>query len=177
MSRADSFGVIAPDCKHGVNNRSSDLLTHRLNAVFTVRRVGNKKKPLDPIAEFALGLAEKQHGSLAAFSIAFFGEEKRQQVNQWLHRGIPHNQRVNVARHLGLSVEELLAAGKAPVPTPQLPQEAVDFAMEWLALSPLLRTQIQGLVRSLPKESGRIDRREAVERPPLQRDKRIKAAV
>lgn len=175
MSFADSLGVIAVDCKHGVNIPSSNLLTKSLNGLFTVRLVG-KKKETDPIAEFAIGLGEKKHGSVAAFSVALFGQDKRQQVGQWLWRGIPHNQRVNVARELGLTVEQLLAAGETPIPEPALPPDAVEFAKEWLDLPPLVRSQIQALVRSLPKERGRIDGG-PVERPILQRPRRAKAAV
>ena len=175
MSLADSLGVIGPDCKHGVNNPSTNLLTHHINGLFTVRRVRNQKNA-DPIAEFALALGEKKHGSIAGFSVALFGEDKRQQVGQWLWRGIPHNQRVKVAKELGMTVEQLLDAGKAPIPEPPLPPEAVAFAKEWLELPLLVRTQIQALVRSLPKEMGRIDG-ETVERPELQRRRGVKAAV
>lgn len=175
MSLADSFGVMGADCKHDVNNHASYLLTRPINGLFTVRAVGNKKHP-DPIAEFALGLGEKKHGNIARFSVALFGDDRRQQVGQWLYRGIPHNKRGIVAKELGLTVEQLEAAGEIPVPEPPLPPEAQEFAREWLDLPPLVRTQIQALVRSLPKERGRIDG-VTVERPELQRSRRSKAAV
>jgi hypothetical protein len=161
-----------PDCKHGVNIRSSDLLTSDLNALFTVFDV-SRQKPSDPVAEFALGLGKKQFGSIAAFSVALFGDDRRQQVGQWLTRGLPAKEQVTVARVLGLTVEQLLAAGETPVEEPPLSPEAVEFALEWAALPPLVRTQIQGLVRSLPKETGRVERTtRAAERPELQRDRR-----
>src|SRR5688572_8443862 len=101
MSLDDSFGVIGLDCKHGVNNRSSDLLTSTINSLFTVGGVGHKKKPEpNPIADFALTRAEKKFGSIAAFSVALFGSDKRQQVGQWRFRGIPANQEFNVSQKL-----------------------------------------------------------------------------
>lgn len=165
MSLADSFGVM-PDCKQGVNNPSTNLFTTAINGLFTVPVVGNNKQT-DPVAEFAIGLGKKKYGSVAAFSVALFDEDKRQQVGQWLYRGVPSNQQVNVARKLDLTVEQLLGAGKIPVPDDELPAEALSFAREWLALPPLIRAQIQALIRSLPKDQGRVDR-EAVKRPELQ---------
>jgi hypothetical protein len=160
------------DCKRGVNNRSSDLLTRELNALFTVVAVGkkNEKKP-EPIAQFALGLAEERFGSVARFSVELFGSDKRQQVGQWLYRGIPHNQRVNVAQKLGMTVEQLLAAGNQPIPEAPLPAEAVAFAREWTRLPGHIRAVIQALVLSIPKDLGRIEG-EPIERPILQRSKR-----
>ncbi len=169
MRRTDSFGVM-PDCKHGVNNPSTDLLTRRLNGLFTVIAVAKERPKPDPIAEFVLDLGEKRFGSVAKFSSALFGEDKRQQVGQWRYRGIPANQEFNVSQKLGMTVEQLRAAGKIPVKEPPLSQEAIEFAREWTSLEPLVRTQIQALVRTLTKEQGRIEGgKPSVERPRLQR--------
>lgn len=167
MIFADSLGVMGSDCKHSVNNPSTNLLTSPINGLFTVPAVDRKKRP-DPVAEFALGLGKKKFGSVAQFSVALFGDDRRQQVGQWLTRGLPANQQVKVAQALEMTVEQLLAAGEKPVPEPQLSSEAIEFAREWSALPPLIRAQIQALVRSIPKEAGRIDRT-TVERPELHR--------
>lgn len=122
------------------------------------------------MAVFALGLGEKRYGSIAAFSVALFGDDKRQQVLNWRYRGLPSNQHMNIAHKLDLTVEQLLAGGKIPVSEPEISLEAKEFAREWSALPALVRSQIQALVRSLPKESGRVVADKPVhERPMLQR--------
>lgn len=171
MSLADSFGVIGPDCKHAVNISSSEVFTRHLNKMFTVACVKAPKTP-DPIGEFALNRAKKMYGNTARFSVALFGEDKRQQVNQWRWRGVPAARQFNVAKKLDLTVEELLAAGRLPISESPLPPEAIEFAREWMDLPALIRSQIQSLIRALPKELGRIDGETRVERPPLQRSGR-----
>jgi hypothetical protein len=144
MTLADSFGVIAPDSKRGVDFLSTEMLTRGINDPFTFLYVEIDRVA---IAEYAIKRAKESFGwNTADFSRELFGEDQRQKVHGWLKRGLPAGQDLNVATKLGLSVEELLSAGaKEPEEAP-LPAEAIDFARQWLRLNPLMRNQIKTLV-------------------------------
>jgi hypothetical protein len=132
------------------------------------------------IARYAVARAEQQFGwKPAAFARALFGEgENRQRVNGWLKRGLPADQDAAVAKKLGLTVEELHAAGDQDPPEPALPDEAVVFAREWLRLAPRARTHIRGLVLEMlgAREIGDGKGLSDADRPELQRPRRAAAA-
>lgn len=153
------------------------MFTAGRNHLFTFSGVALDRKK---IAAYAVARAQSEYGwTPAAFARELFGEgENRQRVYAWLKRGLPADQDVAVAKRLGLTVEQLHAAGEQDPPEPALPEEAVDFAREWLRLSPRARTQIRGLVLEMlgAREIGGSKGLPDADRPILQQPRRASAA-
>jgi hypothetical protein len=153
------------------------MFTADINRLFTFPGVALDRVK---IARYAVARAESQFGwKPAAFARQLFGEgENRQRVNGWLKRGLPADQDAAVAKKLGLTVEELHAAGDQDPPEPALPEEAVVFAREWLRLAPRARTHIRGLVLEMlgAREIGGSKGLPDADRPELQRSRRAAGA-
>lgn len=147
ISRADSLGVMVPECKRTVYVLPSTSFTRPGNGAFTFTGVALDRKK---IARYAVERARKEYGwRPARFARELFGEgDNRQRVNGWLVRGLPADQDAAVAKKLGLTIEQLHAAGDQDPPEPALPEEAIEFAKEWIQLPAWARTQIRGLVQA-----------------------------
>lgn len=144
MTFADSLGVMPLECKRGVYQKSNEMFTPAINRPFTVRGVRPNRIQ---VAKFAVSYAQEKHGwNKAELSRQLFGEEKRQWINSWLKRGLPADQDAPVANKLGLTVEQLLAAGRIEVPEDPLPPEAIEFAREWMRLPAITRNNIRATV-------------------------------
>lgn len=145
------------------------MFTTAINSAFTVVHMGVDRIA---VARYAVERAEREFGwNKAAFARELFGYDQRQRINAWLKRGLPPAEYPRVAGKLGLTVEELLSAGEKEPPPKPLPQEAVDFAREWLRLPPYTRNNIRTLVLGM-LESGRDGGSEglaALDRPLLHR--------
>lgn len=125
------------------------------------------------MARFAISYAEKNKGwKKAEFGRRLFGadQDARGRVGNWLRRGLPPEQDASVAALLGLTIEELHAAGAIKPQEPSLSAEALAVARAWDGLPPQIRAVVQTLILTIPKEPGRIEGN-TVERPPLQRRK------
>jgi hypothetical protein len=153
------------------------MFTPGISRLFTFPSVALDRRK---IAQYAVDRAESKFGwKPAAFARALFGEgENRQRINGWLKRGLPADQDAAVAKMLGLTIEQLHSAGDQDPPEPPLPEEAVDFAREWLRLPPRRRTQIRGLVLELlgDGETGGSKGLPGLDQPVLQRSRRAAAA-
>lgn len=125
---------------------SNSTFTTALNRLFTIGRV--TKDPA--VAIFAVRYAEKRGWDQAEFARQLYGDsqEARQRVNNWLRRGLPAKEIPHVAQILGLTVEQLLKAGKEAPPEPALAPAALEMAREWSLLRGSVQAQIQALVRA-----------------------------
>src|SRR4051812_7686247 len=115
IRRADSFGVMGPECKRTVYVLPPPMFTPSRNGPFTLGAVALDRLK---VAKYAVERARKEFGMRpAAFARALFGEgDNRQRINGWLKRGLPADQDAAVAKTLGLSIEELHAAGDLDPP-------------------------------------------------------------
>jgi hypothetical protein len=176
MSLVDSRGVIVAECKPSVYTMSIESFTPSINNLFTI--LAMKPDRLE-MARFAVSYAEKEKGwNKAELGRRLFGADTdaRGRVGNWLRRGLPPEQDAPVAALLGLTIEELHAAGGLQIKEPSLSADAIAIAKAWDGLPAQVRLAIQTLILNIPKEPGRIEG-EAVERPTLQRHKRPRAAV
>lgn len=125
------------------------------------------------IARFAISYAEKNKGwNKAELGRRLFGadQDARGRVGNWRSRGLPPEHDAAVAALLGLTIEELHAAGAIRPKEAPLSAEALALARAWDGLPPQIKSVIQTLILTIPKEQGRIAG-EPGERPPLQRRK------
>jgi transcriptional regulator with XRE-family HTH domain len=126
----------------------------------------------DPTAEFVFALAAQRGWSQVEFAEKV--SQTKQSVTNWRSRGIPPKHHAKVAKVFGITVEELLAAGKAAkgpreslktIFGVELSPEAANFAAEWMALRSPLRAQIQAIVQTLVQEQARDARNASVHVP------------
>lgn len=169
MSLVDSRGVIGADCKRTVYKKSITSFTPGINGLFTI---AGMKPDRQEMARFAISYAEKNKGwTKAEFGRRLFKtDDARGRVGNWLRRGLPPEHDAAVAQLLGLTIEELHAAGHIEPAQAPISADAMAIARAWDSLPPQIRSVIQTLILTIPKESGRIAR-ETSERPPLQRRK------
>jgi hypothetical protein len=164
---------MAAECKRAVYVLPSRMFTEPENGLFTFAGVALDRVK---IARYAVARAEDVFGwKKAAFARELYGQgDNRQRLNGWLTRGLPADQDAVVAKKLGLTIEELHAAGEQDPPEPALPEEAIVFAREWLRLTPRARTQIRGLVLEMlgAREIGGSKGLPDADRPILQRPRR-----
>jgi hypothetical protein len=169
-------GVMEAECKRMVYVLPSPMFTRDINPLFTLAGVALDRKK---IAKYAVDRARTEFGwHPAAFARQLFGEDgDRQRINGWLARGLPADQDAVVAKKLGLTIEQLHAAGDQDPPEPALPEEAVVFAREWLRLPPRARTHIRGLVLEMlgVREIGGSEGLSGADQPVLQRRRRATA--
>lgn len=170
MSLVDSRGVIGLECKRAVYKKSNHSFTPVINSLFTIP---DMKPDRLAMARYAIDYAEKEKGwNKAEFGRRLFGADmdSRGRVGNWLRRGLPPDHDASVAALLGLTVEELQAAGAIKPKEQPISAEAMAIARAWDGLPPQIRSVIHTLILTIPKESGRIER-ETVERPTLHRRK------
>jgi hypothetical protein len=163
---------MAAECKRPVYVLPSTTFTTVINRPFTLPAVA-----LDRIkvAKYAVARAEEVFGwKKARFVRELYGSDAdRQRINGWLKRGLPADQDATVAKKLGLTIEQLHAAGEQDPQDVPLSEEAVDFAKEWQRLNPKARTHIRGLVLEM-LETGLVGGSKGLpgaDRPPLQRQR------
>lgn len=146
---------------------SNTLCSSGLNNAFTFRLVPSPKKEKDKRTAFALRVARDRH----EWSQADFARKLNisdQLMTNWVTRGIPRKEWPHVSKILGITVEELDRC-KLSQDAPEVPQEALDFAMEVQKLHPVFRSQIQALVRMLAGGPGHDPDTDVQDRPTLQR--------
>jgi len=171
MIRTDSSAVMTPERTLSVYSVSNGLCTRGAHALCTFGRMA------DPTAEYVFALAAQRGWSQVEFAEKV--SQTKQSVTNWRSRGIPPKHHAKVARVFGITVEELLAAGKAAKgPRESLKQifgveltaEAAHFAAEWMALRSPLRAQVQAIIQTLVQEQARDARNASVDvREPLRR--------